>query len=105
MIILQMYLIANELSWNCHSSSNFDNQKGFPNKKAAWLNSAILLGALLFWLSAHHTQVFLDISAIVPIWTPMVKQWSAGTFFLKKILQKGAKGTKTVHFLHIDISK
>ncbi len=43
-----------------------------------WLNRAILLGALLIWLSAHHTQVFLDILALVPIWTPMLEQLSEG---------------------------
>ncbi len=48
----------------------------------AEINMSSKMGHSLFKLGRYN-RVFLEICAQIPIWTPMLKQWAVGSFFIK----------------------
>ncbi len=47
-----------------------------------------------------YNKVYIEIGAQIPIWDPMLKQWTVGSFFLVKILQKSSHGPTKIHLFH-----
>ncbi len=88
-IILYKCLFSNEFSWNCHSSSNFDNQKGFPKHASMTQQCNIVRSTFILIVSSSHTGI-LRYFGTCPYMNPNVGMAIRGVFF-SRIYSKRAQ--------------